>query len=78
VNALTTVSAQATAVFDEPVKWAVVVLFDGEVLGTLRDLYPSKPAALARAAELRQRYPLHEIRMVRRTVVWTDEDRAEQ
>jgi hypothetical protein len=78
VNALTTASAQSTDVFDEPVKWAVLVLYDGEVLGTLRDLYPSEPAARARAAELRQRYPHHEIRMVRRTVVWTDEGRAAQ
>jgi hypothetical protein len=71
------VRGEAAAVLDEPEKWAVLLMFDGEVLGTLHELYPSEPAGRAPAAELRQRYPLHEIRMVRRTVVWTDEGRAE-
>jgi hypothetical protein len=66
-----------TGVFDEPVTWAVLVLYDGEVLGNIRDLYTSEPAVRARLAELRYRYPRHDIRAVRRTVVWTEEDLAE-
>jgi hypothetical protein len=63
--------------FDEPEKWAVVRVFDGEVLDTRHDLLPSRPAVRARAAELRELYPSHTIRVLRRTVVWTEEGQAE-
>jgi hypothetical protein len=66
-------TANAVITLDEPVRWGVLLLFDGEVLGNARDLYPSEGAARARAAELRRRFPRHEIRLIRRTVVWTEE-----
>jgi hypothetical protein len=58
---------------DEAPQWGVVLLFDGEVLGNGHVLYPNPTAAQARAAELRSRYPRHEIRLIRREVVWTEE-----
>jgi hypothetical protein len=66
-------TGNAVMALDEPVQWGVLMLYDGEVLGNARVLYPSEAAARARAAELRRRYPRHEIRLIRRTVVWTEE-----
>lgn len=73
MNAQLIDTALAVAPHEEPVQWAVVMLFDGEVLGSARELFTSGSAVAARAAELRRRFPRHEIRVVRRTVVWTDE-----
>jgi hypothetical protein len=58
---------------EEPTKWAVVMLFDGEVLGSLQKLYTDPNAVHARVAELQDRYPRHEVRVVRRDVTWTEE-----
>lgn len=66
-------STTVTTVIDEPEQWAVLLVFDGEVLGNAHALYPSQPAAAARAAELRTRFPRHEVRIARRSVIWTEE-----
>jgi hypothetical protein len=58
---------------DDPPQWGVVLLYDGEMLGSARTLYTNPTAAQARAVELRRRYPRHEIRLIRREVVWVEE-----
>lgn len=58
---------------DDTPQWGVVLLYDGEVLGNSHVLYSNPTAAQARATELRRRYPRHEIRLIRREVVWTEE-----
>lgn len=57
---------------DEPEQWRVVMLFDGEILGESIP-YTSPTSAYKREAELRSRFPRHEVHVIRRTVTWTEE-----
>lgn len=59
---------EVTAQLQEPERWAVSLMYEGVPVA----VYPStsETAALAKAAELRLRYPTHDVQCYRRTVIW--------
>lgn len=58
---------------DEPVTWVAVAECDGHPLGGRHQLHYSTGGANDEKAALQRRYSNHRVRVVRRTVEWTEE-----
>ncbi|QYN41121.1 hypothetical protein K1T35_48145 (plasmid) [Pseudonocardia sp. DSM 110487] len=67
-------ASTAAAALDEPDKWAVALLYDGEMLGApTRELFTSPRDVQKRKAELRRLFPSHQVIVLRRTVEWIED-----
>lgn len=69
-------TAHASVLLDEltePEQYRVLLCYGGELVGAGNAIL-SRRAADLRCAELRARFPRHEIHLVRRTVTWTEEN----
>jgi hypothetical protein len=59
---------EVTSQLEEPDRWAVSLMYESVPVAVYPNL--SEAAAMGKAAELRMRYPTHDVQRYRRTVIW--------
>jgi hypothetical protein len=59
---------EVTSQLEEPDRWAVSLFYEEVPVAIFSNL--SEQASLGKAAELRMRYPTHDVQRYRRTVIW--------